>query len=68
MARMKTGAIDGIHVELVSETLEQHSVLTMLDEVRADRVREVLNRARDDARRILGSARTEDVAEAQSNA
>lgn len=45
MARIATGSIAGMHVELVTDRLELHGVVTELDDHFIDELRGILNEA-----------------------
>lgn len=55
MARIQTGSVDGFRLELASETIPQHGVLTDLDSPTRERVRDILNRALADIVRLIES-------------
>ena len=56
MARLQTGAQDGMHVELVTERLERHVWLTDLPPARVDEIRDILNHALMDILRLAEPA------------
>ena len=45
MARIQTGTIAGVYVQLVTDTLELHRLVTELDAETRERIRDALDRA-----------------------